>query len=68
MTTFDLIRKLAQYPPDTKVTMSHDWSDPILDDEDMTTEDEPTLALACSGHGNHPSEVERLRAREAVAA
>jgi hypothetical protein len=68
MTTLELARKLLQYPPDTKVTMSTDWSEPLVNDEYLVIEGEPTVTLACSGHANAASEVERLRAREAVTA
>ena len=30
MTTFEMIQKLAEYPPDTPLVNGYDWADPQL--------------------------------------
>lgn len=61
MTVYELIGKLSQYPSDAKVVLATDWSEPLVDDEYLLIDGDPTVALACSAHGSHPDEVARLR-------
>lgn len=59
-----MIQKLAQYPPNTKLVMAHDWSEPLLNDEYLLIEDAATIALTSTGHAIRPDELQRLRDRE----
>jgi hypothetical protein len=65
MTVYDLIHKLSQYPADTKVMVAQDWSEPLVDDEYLIIEGDPTLAIHGTGHAIRPDELARLTAATA---
>jgi hypothetical protein len=53
MTAYQLIQRLAKFPPDTKVRNGVDWSDVVLDDAtDTTGEDGPCLVLTTAYSSN----------------
>lgn len=57
MTAYELIQRLAQYPPDTRITLAHDWSEPIINNEYLAIEGDPTVTLCASGWAASPVEV-----------
>lgn len=49
MTAYELIQRLAKFPPDTRVVHAYDWSpDVVLSDYTDVTNGPPTLALTNS--------------------
>jgi len=49
MTTYELIQRLAKFPPETRIVHGVDWSDDVvLDDYTGVTDAPPTLALTTS--------------------
>lgn len=48
MTAYDLIQRLAQFPPDTRVVHAVDWSDDVVLADFTDVPEQPALALSCT--------------------
>jgi len=57
MTAYQLIQRLAMFPPDTKVRNGVDWSDPILDDATDTTGEDGACVVLTTRYSSNGHEV-----------